>query len=70
VRILSLEDLAVRSIATLEVRRELRLVPIYGPSLARMGATAELSSGSDYAVSQLWSRALWEHSDEPDGILY
>src|SRR6266851_979997 len=70
VRILSLEDLAGRSIATVEVRRELRLVPIHGASLARLGVTADLASGSDYVGSQLWSRALWEHPDKPDGILY
>jgi hypothetical protein len=70
VRILSLDDLAGRSIATVEVRRDLHLVPIHGSSLARLGVTAELASGSDYAGSQLWSRALWEHSDQPDGILY
>jgi hypothetical protein len=55
VRILSLEDLAGRSIATAEVRRELRLVLIHG---------------REYAGSQSWSRALWEHPDKPDGILY
>jgi hypothetical protein len=70
VRILALDDLAGRSIATIEVRRELRLVPLHGASLARLGATAELASGSDYALSQAWSRALWEHPDKPDGILY
>jgi hypothetical protein len=70
VRILALDDLAGRSIATVEVRRDLRLVPIHGPSLARLGVTAELASGSDYVASRLWSRALWEHSDQPDGILY
>ena len=70
VRILALDDLAGRSIATVEVRRDLRLVPIHGSSLARLGVTAELVSGSDYVGSQLWSRAVWEHSDEPDGILY
>ena len=70
VKILALDDLAGRSIATVEVRRELRLVPIHGPSLARLGVTAELASGSDYAASRLWSRALWEHTDQPDGILY
>lgn len=70
VRILALDDLADRSIATVEVRRDLRLVPIHGSSLARLGVTAELASGSDYEGSQLWSRALWEHSDQPDGILY
>ena len=70
VRILALCDLAERSIATIEVRRELRLVPVHGPSLARLGATAELASGSDYRGSQLWSHALWEHADTPDGIFY
>ena len=70
VRILALDDLAERSIATVEVRRDLRLVPIHGPSLARLGVTAELASGNDYATSQLWSRALWEHDDQPDAILY
>jgi hypothetical protein len=70
VRILALDDLAGRSIATVEVRRDLRLVPIHGSSLARLRVTAELASGSDYVGSQLWSRALWEHRDEPDGILY
>jgi hypothetical protein len=70
VRILALDDLAGRSIATVEARRDLRLVPIHGSSLARLGVTAELASGSDYAASQLRSRALWEHTDKPDGILY
>jgi hypothetical protein len=70
VRILSLDDLEERSIATVEVRRELRLVPIHGPGLVRLGVTAELASGSDYGYSQRWSRALWEHPDKPDGILY
>jgi len=70
VRILGLDDLSARSIATIDVRRELSLVPLHGPSLARLGVTAELASGSDYAVSQAWSRAIWEHSDGPDGLIY
>jgi len=43
---------------------------LHGSSLARLGVTAEVASGSNYALSQLWSLALWEHSDQPDGILY
>jgi hypothetical protein len=70
VRILAFDDLAARSIATVQVRRELRLVPLHGPGLARLGVSAELASASDYGRSQLWSRALWEHRDQPDGILY
>ena len=45
-------------------------MPIHGPSLGGLGGTAELASGNDYATSQLWSRVLWEHDDQPDGILY
>jgi hypothetical protein len=70
VRIMSVGDLALRSVTTVEVRRELRVVPLHGPRLAKLGLTAEVASGSDYALSQLWSRAFWEHKDEPDGILY
>jgi hypothetical protein len=70
VRILALDDLAARSIATVEVRRDLRFVPMHGSGLARLGVTAELANGSNYAASQLWSRTLWEHRDQPDGIVY
>ncbi len=70
VRILALDDLAGRSIATVELLRDLRLVPLHGPSLARLGVTAELASGGDYQSPQHWSRALWEHHDQPDGLLY
>jgi hypothetical protein len=69
VRIVGLEDLATRSIATVEVRRELRLVSLHGPGLARLGTTTELASGS-YTLSQAWSRALWEHTDRPDGLVF
>ena len=70
VRILALEDLAARSVAVAETTRDLRLAALHGPGLARLGVTAELASGADYAVSQAWSRALWEHPDAPDGIMY
>jgi RES domain len=70
VTILALDDLSARNVATVEVRREMRLVPLHGSSLARLGTTAEVASGGDYEISQLWSRALWEHRNQPDGIVY
>jgi hypothetical protein len=70
VRILGLDDLAARSAATVEVRRAMRLVPMHGPGLARLGATTSLTSTTDYAFSQAWSRALWEHTGAPDGLVY
>jgi hypothetical protein len=70
VRILGLDDLAARSMATVEVRRELRLVPLHGPGLARLGTTAEPATTSDYSLSRAWSRSFWEHADTPDGLVY
>jgi hypothetical protein len=70
VRILAIEDLALRSVAAIETTRDLRLVALHGPDLARLGVTADLASGATYAVSRAWSRALWEHPDAPDGIVY
>jgi hypothetical protein len=69
VRILSLAGLAGRSIATIEVLRELRIVSMRGPHLARLGTTAEVAGGSAYDLSQACSRTLWVHADRPDGIM-
>jgi hypothetical protein len=70
VRILGFGDLAARSVATVEVQRAMRLVPLHGPGLARLGTTTGLTSTTDYALSQAWSRALWKHADAPDGLVY
>jgi len=70
IRILALGDLGDRSLATVEVRRDLRVVGLYGPNLARLGITAEVAGGSNYPLSQAWSRAFWEHVGKPDGITY
>src|ERR1022692_3804102 len=50
--------------------RELRLVPVHGSRLARVGVTAEMASGGNCVGCRLWSRALWERADKPDGILF
>jgi hypothetical protein len=60
----------MRSVATVEVRSDLQLMPLHGARLARLGVTTEVASGSDYTFSQFWSGALWEHRNAPDGILY
>jgi hypothetical protein len=70
VRILEFDDLGARSISTIEVRRERRLVTLHGPGLARLGTTSEPASSGDYSLSQSWSGAFWEHADKPDGLLY
>ena len=61
--------LAHRAASTLRVKRTLRLAQLYGPGLARMGATAAVSSGP-YEVSQPWACAIHDHPEQPDGMVY
>ncbi|MHA6732387.1 RES family NAD+ phosphorylase [Devosia sp. A369] len=51
--------------------RELTLIRLAGPGLARLGATAEVAhSGLPYTVPQAWSLALLQHPIGADGIAY
>jgi hypothetical protein len=63
------EDLAVRSLAEVEVGRDLRLVALHGAGLRRVGATAAVCTGP-YTVSRAWALALHDHPAQPDGIRY
>ncbi|AYG64191.1 RES family NAD+ phosphorylase [Rhizobium jaguaris] len=55
----------------LTLTRELRLIRLAGPGLARLGATAEVShQGLSYDVPQTWSQALARHPLGADGIAY
>ena len=69
VRLLAKGDLAARSIARVQVVVSVTLVALHGPNLARLGATATVTSGP-YHLSRAWSRALWAHSSRPHGLLY
>lgn len=70
VRILGLKDLESRSLSTIEVTVEMRLVRLHGPGLAKLGVTGDVAGGDDYSGSQTWSRMVWQHRDQVDGILY
>ena len=48
----------------------LRFVNLTASGLAHIGADAEICTGRDRYLSQMWSRALWAHPDHPDGISY
>jgi hypothetical protein len=56
-------------LVSLRIERELRVVPCYGSSLARIGADARLYA-AERAISRRWSAALHAHPKSPDGLLY
>lgn len=69
-RLLDVSTLSTRSLSRLAITRALRVARLHGPELARLGATAEVTHGTDYGLSGRWSLALWSHRQSPDGILY
>ena len=63
-------ELRERELCVVTATRKLGLVDLSAEGLARMGADAELTSGSDYALSRRWASALHGHPRKVDGILY
>lgn len=66
------EDLVrARALVRLRTTRNLRLIKLTGPGLAKLGATAEVTHGGPpYDVPQAWSAALHAHPAKADGIAY
>jgi hypothetical protein len=55
----------------LSTTRELRLVYLTDRELAVIGATAEVPhSGLPYNAPQAWSRAIFSHNENVDGVAY
>jgi RES domain len=63
-------ELRARAVSFVHTRRPLRLADLRAEGLARMGADAELTTGSDYELSRRWALAIHNHPRAPDGILY
>jgi hypothetical protein len=62
-------DLEPRAFSEIESTQALRLVQLHGAGLQKIGATAAIASGP-YSASRIWSLALHNHPDQPDGISY
>src|SRR5208282_6349447 len=69
--LIDLKFLRTKAYVRLNAVADLRLVRLYGPGMARIGATAEVAhSGLPYDIPQSWSKAIAEHPTRPDGIAY
>ncbi|RBP15542.1 RES domain-containing protein [Roseiarcus fermentans] len=55
----------------LAVVAPLRFVRLYGPGMAKIGATAEVAHGGlPYILPQSWAKAIADHPIRPDGLVY
>lgn len=62
-------ELSTRALSELVCSRPLKLVDLTGRGLALLGADARLFAG-DHQESRCWSRALYNHPDQVDGLYY
>jgi hypothetical protein len=67
--VLSAADLGKVCLADGSAARQLRLVEFGGRGLRRLGINAA-TVHAPYDITRAWSRALWSHPVEPDGICY
>lgn len=65
----SASEITDRAATELVCHRELRLVKLYGAGLQAVGTDNAISTGP-YESCGVWADALWDHSDQPDGIAY
>jgi hypothetical protein len=59
-----------RYVLSFEGTEELVLAKLLGAPLKRLGGTGELSTILPYAIPQAWARAVHEHPQNVDGIVY
>ncbi|TKB05835.1 MAG: RES domain-containing protein, partial [Mesorhizobium sp.] len=62
-------DIVSRSATSLVSVRPLRVVRLHGAGLQMVGTDNAVSTGP-YEPCGLWSDALWDHKDQPDGLAY
>jgi hypothetical protein len=65
----AMTDIVGRSVSGLVSDRRLRIVRLYGSGLQTVGTDNSISTGP-YEPCGLWSDALWDHPDRPDGLAY
>lgn len=63
-------ELAARSIVEVRLACEVVVACLSGPGLLRLGASADLVAGRDYAPAQVVARGLWRHPARFDGLEY
>jgi hypothetical protein len=70
-RLIDTDFLSRKAYVRLRVRSELTLIKLAGPGLAILGATAEVVHGGlPYDAPQAWSKTLFGHPVNADGIAY
>lgn len=68
--LLDWEEVERRSLASIEVSNELRLIDLTDDARLRMGVPSDVVGASDQTLARAWSAAFHAHVDVPDGVYY
>jgi hypothetical protein len=68
-QLIGMAEIESRSLAVIGTSRVMRLVDLYGEGLQQLGLDAAIFTGP-YENCGLWTDALLQHPEQPDGILY
>lgn len=64
------DELRSRRYAEVETAQPLRLVDLRGDHAVVMGVPTDVAKASHHTLGRLWSVAFYEHSEQPDGVVY
>jgi RES domain len=68
-KLIDLDEVILRGLSELHLS-PLRCVDLTGEVLRGLGCDNRIATETDYEQTQMWSRALHDHPDEPDGLIY
>ena len=68
--VLDLVEIEKRSLASIKIYEDLRLVDLTGDGPLRMGVPSDVVGASDQSLARVWSVAFHAHKDQPDGVYY
>ena len=63
-------ELEAWTCAEIRVAAPLNLVDFRGDGLIRMGIPTDVARARSQDLGRAWSRAVWSHQAQPDGIIY
>lgn len=68
--IVEMAEIEKRSLASIRVAKDLRLVDLTGDAPLRMGVPSDVIGARDQTLARQWSVAFHAHPDRPDGVYY
>jgi len=68
--VLEVAEIEQRSLASIRVTEDLKLVDLTADARLRMGVPSDVAGARDQTLARRWSAAFHAHPEQPDGVYY